>query len=139
MIYMSFGSEVGTDEIYKRLVYDNKRIVIPRCGEGCRMDGYYISSPDQLERGSYGISEPSAELIRTGGISIAERQNIDLIVVPGLGFDNDGYRIGYGKGYYDRYLSGFVGQTVGLCYMECLLSRVIHDEYDKKIETVLTD
>ncbi len=139
MIYMSFGSEVETSEISERIMSDGKRLVVPHCKESCLMDGYFISDLSCLERGRYGILEPSRELIRTGAIRLADKRDIDLVIVPGLGFDKEGFRIGYGMGYYDRYLSDFGGRTVGLCFSECILGSVFHNEYDRKIDTVLTD
>lgn len=139
MIYMSYGSEVETDAIFERALADNKRVAVPRCEDGCIMNAYFINSVSQLESGSYGISEPSEKLIAQGVIVPADKNGIDLIIVPALGFDKYGYRIGYGKGYYDRFLSGYNGATVGLCFSECILSRVSYDMYDRKIDIVLTD
>lgn len=139
MTYMSYGSEVETDVILARLSADNKRIAVPRCEDGCTMNAYYIDSASQLESGSYGIPEPSQKLIERGVIVPAAKDTIDLIIVPALGFDKYGYRIGYGKGYYDRFLSKCSGTTVGLCFSECILKYVSYDMYDKKIDIVLTD
>lgn len=138
MIYMSFGSEVQTDMLFERVLKDKKRLVIPRCnvnkGEGL-MTGYYVNRKSCLERGSYGIYEPA----ESRGAAVADKKDIDLVIVPGLGFDENGYRVGYGAGYYDRYLEEYGGKTIGLCFKECIIERVFTNEHDKKVDKIITD
>lgn len=138
MIYMSFGSEVQTDTLFERVLENKKRLVVPRCNADkgkSLMDGYYVSRKSCLERGSYGIYEPS----ESRGAVIADKNDIDLVIVPGLGFDKDGYRVGYGAGYYDRYLEGYRGKTIGLCFKECVIECIFTNEHDKKVDKIITD
>lgn len=140
MIYISFGSEVETDMIFESILRDKKRLVVPLCNpDSGTMIGYSVHSKSCLETGNYGIYEPKQTLISNGEIYLTDKRDIDLIVVPGLGFDKSGYRIGYGMGYYDRYLDGFDGKTVGLCFKECMLEHIFCDEHDKKIDRIITD
>ena len=140
MIYMSFGTEVETDTVFDTILRDKKRLVVPLCNtENRTMKGCYIPGKSCLETGNYGIYEPKRTLVLSGEICTADKRDIDLIIVPGLGFDKDGYRIGYGMGYYDRYLDGFDGRTVGLCFKECMLEHIFSDEFDKKIDRIITD
>ena len=59
--------------------------------------------------------------------------------LPGLGFDLDGYRLGYGKGYYDRFLSRYPGVTAGVCYTACLKTQLPHGRYDRRADILVTE
>lgn len=134
MIYMSFGSEVMTDEIFSRVLLDGKRLCVPLCNVADKsMTAYVVKDKSDFSKGSYGILEPK----RINEVCL--KQDIDLIIVPGLGFDKSGYRIGYGAGYYDRYLDRYFGYAIGLCYSECFMDSVVYDEYDKTVDRVLFD
>ena len=87
-----------------------------------------------LKNGLYGVLEPDPSRSRpalSGGNA--------LCIVPGLGFDSKGYRLGYGKGYYDRFLSGFHGITVGLCYSACTKWMLPHGYYDRPVDILITE
>lgn len=132
--YVSTPIEVDTKKIIEYCLQTGRRVAVPLCGEVTgEMDFYYIDSLSQLSPGHFGVWEPEAdESRRADGKS-------GLCLVPGLSFDKEGYRLGYGKGYYDRFLSAFGGQSVGLCYEECIRSGLVHGRYDKTIPTVVTD
>ena len=134
MTYISVGSEVMTDEILERIIADGKTAAAPLCGEdGISLSARMIQSRSQLTSGYFGIPEPGSACPEI------DKNDIDLIIVPGLGFDRNGYRIGYGKGFYDRFLAGFEGITVGLCFDRCLLDSVCRDQYDKQVDYVCTE
>ena len=59
--------------------------------------------------------------------------------MPGLAFDPQGFRLGYGKGYYDRFLSGFQGKTVGICYLGCVQWNLPHGYYDRPVDILITE
>lgn len=140
MLYISFGSEPDTFDILDRVISDGKKLAVPLCDSvKCEITAFGADSLSQLKSGSYEILEPDSELIESGVLKPVQSSEIDLVVVPGLGFDKYGYRIGYGKGYYDRFLNGFAGDTVGLCFKECLLDKIYRDEFDIKVDTVITD
>ena len=61
------------------------------------------------------------------------------MIVPAMAFDSNGYRIGYGKGYYDRYLTDFDGKKIGIGYSSCFRKCIIHDRFDKKVDYIITD
>ena len=67
-----------------------------------------------------------------------EPQN-SLCVVPGMAFDCDGYRLGYGKGYYDRFLSGYHGVTAGICYSDCIRWKLPRGRFDRPVDILVTD
>ena len=84
-----------------------------------------------LKKGTYNIDEP------TGGEQY--RGKIDLIIVPGVCFNKKGYRVGYGKGYYDRFLKGKDSITVGLCYESLLTEEEFQCEFDIKVNYIATE
>ena len=92
-----------------------------------------IGSVDQLETGSYGILEPKKELLQSGVLKIGDKTDIDLAIVPVLGFDKHGGRLGYGGGYYDRFLEGYTGVSVGIAFSECLVESVPAEKHDIKL------
>ncbi len=133
MTYVSFGSEVKTDAVLEKILRDGKIAAVPLCEGGTEMTARVIRSRSELSPGAYGVPEPpeSSPLIL--------KKDIDLIVVPGLGFDKSGYRIGYGKGYYDRYLKDYRGAAVGLCFGACLVAKICRGPRDRKVGFIITE
>ena len=134
LLYYSVGSEVSTSRILKIAWMDNKRVAFPVCIDNKGfMEFYYVTDEAELVDGMYGIKEPCKE---------SEKYDFShpgLCIVPGLSFDRNGYRIGYGKGYYDRFLSKFNGISVGLCYESLVSESLPRDAYDKKVNYLITD
>lgn len=139
--YLSFGSEVETRRIIERAWGDGKLVALPRCNaQSHSMTWYKVDSLDGLEESALGILEPSPA--RAQAIDLRDFVE-PLAIVPGLAFDKQGYRLGYGGGYYDRFLANFNGVSVGLCY-EALLHPSLRalgvvDTYDVPVDTVLTE
>ncbi len=133
MIYASFGSEVKTDAALEKILSDGKTAAVPLCEGGAEMTARVIRSRDELSPGAYGVPEPP----ESGPLILKE--DIDLIVVPGLGFDKSGYRIGYGKGYYDRYLKDYKGAAVGLCFGACIIDNICRGPHDQKVGFIITE
>ena len=134
LLYFSVGSEVSTGEIFKKALSDGKKVAFPVCenGEGA-MSFYFVRSEEELEEGMYSIPSPKKECEKF----ISEKNA--LCIVPGLSFDKKGYRLGYGKGYYDRFLSSFEGLSVGLCYESMLCEELPTDDFDKNVDCLITD
>lgn len=134
LVYVSSKDEVDTVAFIKRALADGKIVAAPRCDDaGFTMSFYKITLLDDLEKGSYGIYEPK---------NYCEKLIFDensVCIVPGLSFDKNGYRIGYGKGYYDRFLSVFLGKSIGLCYFECICDKIVRNIYDKSVSEIITD
>ncbi len=133
LVYVSSDIEVSTTDIITSAFFE-KKVLCPRCVSGTnKMNFYVISDFSQLERGAYGIFEPN---IRCEMRRVFENA---VCIVPGLAFDFRGYRLGFGKGYYDRFLSNFDGTKIGLCY-ECCLNEVLpNDKYDIKVDILVTE
>ena len=133
MIYMSFRSEAETEDIARRVLSDGKRLVVPKCEVKTReILPCEIKSLDELRSGEYGISEPTK-------IRLCGKSEIDIAVVPALAFDKDNFRLGYGGGYYDRFLKDFTGLSAGLCFSECMTDKLPRGEFDVRTDMVLTD
>ena len=112
-----------------------KAVAAPRCVPGTReMRFYFIETPQDLAPGSFGVREPIPEQCAP-----ARATARSLCVVPGISFDSAGYRLGYGKGYYDRFLAGFPGKTVGICYEENLLAVLPHGRFDRPVDWIITE
>lgn len=135
LCYVSTDIEVDTKELINALFQMGKRVAVPRCEGGkSEMNFYFIDSLSQLSPGSFGVEEPAS--IREN--LVTDTQN-SVCIVPAFMFDRNGYRLGYGKGYYDRYLSGYEGTSVGICYTENLQQKLYHGKYDRSVDLVVTD
>ncbi|WBY64912.1 5-formyltetrahydrofolate cyclo-ligase [Thermocaproicibacter melissae] len=133
--YVSKAEETDTIALIHTALREGKVVAVPRClPETTSMEFLEISSLDDLERGTYGVLEP----IPGKCPPVREAKNA-FCVVPGLCFDSKGYRLGYGKGYYDRFLSGFRGFTVGLCYSGCIRWNLPHGYYDRPVDVLITE
>lgn len=132
--YVSMGTEVSTIEIIEMALKGSKKVAVPYCIPDTRdMRFYYISSLEDLQPGSFGVLEPRTDKCE------AVREHSGICLVPGLAFDRTGRRLGYGKGYYDRFLSNFNGCTVGLTYQSCIADELPSGRYDVKVDVVIHD
>lgn len=135
LCYSSFGDEVSTDYIIDRSLKAGKRVALPYCvDKNGAMEFYEITCPDDLIKGSFGISEPDTTLCP----KIKSFDN-SIIIVPALAFDKRGYRLGYGKGYYDRFLEKYSLISIGLCYNMLMVDELPVDKYDKSVNYVITE
>lgn len=135
LIYVSTEIEVDTFRIIRQAWEDGKRVAVPRCVPDTRnMEFYYIDSTDELEPGMFGVLEPSANPER-----LYQERDGGLCIVPAFSYDWQGYRLGYGKGYYDRFLSRFEGNMVGICYSDCVQRSLPHGRYDRPVELLVTE
>lgn len=133
LVYVSLDIEVGTLDIISQALRE-KTVLCPRCISGQNiMEFYNIKNMDELCPGSYGILEP-----KTDGKAEKSFSDNSLCIVPGLSYDRNGYRLGFGKGFYDRFLSAFNGKSVGLCYDSCLCQSLPCDDFDKCVDYLIT-
>ena len=129
--YLSFPHEFQTQELIEQALKDGKKVLIPKTYPKGRMD-FVLYDPQQLVKTSFGLLEPQ------GNLEIVEPSQIDLIHVPGLAFTTEGYRIGYGGGYYDRYLENFAGHSLSTIY-PCQVQEFDFDNHDIPVQEVLID
>jgi 5-formyltetrahydrofolate cyclo-ligase len=136
MFYVSFRSEVKTGEMIQAALDLDKKIVVPAVSSDRQaLEPYFIDSLDQLTPGTYGVPEPKSREKR------ADSGSIDLITVPGCAFDPEGFRLGYGGGYYDR----FLGQdqnaaAVGLAFELQMVPKVpALKPHDLPVDLIVTE
>lgn len=131
--YCSVGEEIDTYPILRNALQTGKRLCLPRTGTGGRMEACAVSALEELTAGRYGIPEPGA------GCPPVAPQDIDLCIVPCLAADRRGFRMGYGGGYYDRYLPRTRAVRLLLCAGARVLDAVPTEEYDVPCDILLTE
>ncbi|MFP7477786.1 5-formyltetrahydrofolate cyclo-ligase [Terribacillus saccharophilus] len=131
---MALPHEWDTTKIIQQAWLEQKRICVPRTIANRAMQFYYIESYNQLSDGAFRIKEPIADRCEP-----ASKDEIELLIVPGLVFDMSGYRIGYGGGYYDRYLSVFHNKTLSLAGRQQIKQSLPVDPLDLPVDHLLTD
>ena len=130
LIYISINNEVDTIKIINYFL-NTKNIAVPKIIDN-DMFFCYVTNLNELTSGKYNIPEPTNENI------VTDFDNA-ICIVPGICYDKKNYRVGYGKGYYDRFLSKNKIKTIGLCYKECMIEKIDNDKYDYKIDEVITE
>ena len=139
LCFAGYGSEVCTMELMEELLRMGKMVFLPRVS-GEEMDFYRIGSLDDLEEGYKGIPEPKKTC--TDVFSIGDDKSDERIVMlmPGAVFSTDGCRIGYGKGYYDRYLAKCdIMNRIALCFSMQIREGIPCDIHDKKASVIVTE
>lgn len=131
MVYMPIQNEAATADILADIFEKNKRAVIPAV-ENDNMRAVYIDKNTIFRRGKFGIPEAD-------NAQYADKSEIDLVVVPGIAFDRRGGRIGFGKGFYDRFLDGMNAVKAALCYDFQLTDNTYPDEYDILMDYIVTE
>ena len=112
-----------------------KKVAFPICDkESHTMTFRFVSSLDELKSGSYSIPEPPQE---NPEYDLSETNT--LCIVPAFTFDRKGYRLGYGGGYYDRFLASFSGVSLGVVYSELICDSLPHGEFDIKTDLIITE
>lgn len=140
-IYISFDSEINTKSMISRAIADGKKVYVPRTEYKTKlMEAIEIKSLDNLiEEEKYGILEPSIEE------PAIDPNELDLIVVPGVAFDRNGGRMGYGAGYYDRYFKRIDNSNTKritklvLAYDFQILNKVPMNKQDVPIDFIITE
>ena len=127
------GKEPETARMIQTLVSQGKRVGLPRMLPGHLMEIRQYMPDRPMVSVSFGISEPDLSC------PILTQDEIDLILVPAVCYDRRGFRLGFGGGYYDRWLSGFSGVTVGLCRDCVLQEHVPIEDHDRRVEFLLTE
>lgn len=133
LCYVSLPGEVDTRRLIERAWRDAKQVAVPRTGPGRAMCFIPIGGWDELSSGSMGILEPGT------GREPVRAEADTLCILPGLSFDCFGYRLGYGGGYYDRFLAGFTGVSAGLCYERMLSPKLPRAAHDMRCDILITE
>ena len=135
LCYATLKDEINTYRIIERALKDGKRVALPRCSDlNGSMDFYYIKSLSDLSVGAFGIREPDPTACEK-----VQDFSACVCLVPALAFDKSGYRLGYGKGYYDRFMKKFIIITVGLCYNDFLRDTLPVEKHDESVDYIATE
>ncbi|KAF1296793.1 5-formyltetrahydrofolate cyclo-ligase [Enterococcus sp. JM4C] len=129
---ISLGFEFETSAIFAQGWLEGKRMAAPKSFPKGEMIFYETTPQTTYTRSSFGVQEPASELI-------VPSDELSLIIVPGLVFSPDGYRIGFGGGYYDRYLATYTGQTCSLVFREQLQENWPVESFDIPVGQLFTD
>jgi 5-formyltetrahydrofolate cyclo-ligase len=133
-LYSPIHNEVDTSEVLGMLLASSRSALFPAV-TGDRLEFRRVTSPDSMWPGAFGILEPEA------ACEVVEPDRADLIVVPGIAFDESGRRVGYGKGFYDRtvhHLEGS-GKLVGFCYDCQLVAAIVGEPHDVTMDLLITE
>ncbi|EJQ55361.1 MULTISPECIES: 5-formyltetrahydrofolate cyclo-ligase [Bacillus] len=134
-ITLSMENEVNTYAIIEKAWEEGKKVVVPKCNKETRtMSFRQISNFDQLEIVYMNLREPIPA--RTEEVNA---DDIDLQIVPGVAYTERGERIGYGGGYYDRYLLHYKGKTLSLAYSFQIVEHIPVEPFDKNVEKIITE
>jgi len=137
MIYLHFGNEVKTSGIIKECILQGKEVFIPI--NDFEKNEFYISKfpgYDNLERDKFGIPSPKKELIKA-----EDPSKLDMIIAPGVAFDLEGNRIGFGRGFFDKFISSLEEKVlvIGLCFDFQLLDSIPADKNDIPMNEIITE
>lgn len=134
MLYVDFRNEVATREIISDLLDLGKEVYLPvTLKYEKKLIPKRIFSLDDLVFGAYGILEPRIDA------PTIDNSLLDVVIVPGSVFDKNGYRTGYGGGYYDRFLENTDAIRVGVCFDFQLVDDVFPEEHDKRMDFIITE
>jgi 5-formyltetrahydrofolate cyclo-ligase len=145
LVYVSAKEEISTVAIIEHSLASKKIVACPISNtDENTLSFKTIKSTEELNRGSFSILEPP-ETNRDFRELAFERlagkkgQSLAVCVIPCLAYDSDGYRMGYGKGYYDRFLPTFEGTKIGLCYSGFKSDKLPKGKYDVKLDVIITE
>ena len=128
-VFISYKSEVDTRRIIEDILADEKKLLVPLV-KGKEMIAVEVRGIDDLEPNKMGILEPK---------SGDEVTDVDLTITPGLAFDKNGFRLGYGGGYYDKFFAKVDTVRMGIGYADQYVESLVHEDYDKALEYLLTE
>ena len=128
--YYSIGSEVKTLDILQEILKAGKELSLPKV---VKKDLVFkkISSISDLEPGNFSVMEPKEYC--------EDVKKIEVIIVPAISLTRDGHRLGYGFGYYDKYLEGKKSKTMALSYSKQLIKSFSHSDHDVRIDCIVTE
>jgi 5-formyltetrahydrofolate cyclo-ligase len=134
LMFYSFGTEIPTAVLIRRLLTRGWRVLLPYLTDGAEMDAGEIRPGDPLEPTDYGPKEPTRRVA-------VSPEDVDVVVTPGLAFDRAGRRLGYGGGYYDRYLARLHPHAVriGIGFTQQVVERVPSEDGDELVDVIVTD
>ncbi len=133
MFYSSINNEVRTDFMIKETLLIGKKVVLPQTTPYVLIPRVISDYPSGLFLGKFGILEPDESF------PIIEKDKIDMVIVPGLAFSRECRRLGYGKGYYDKFLKDYKGKKIGIAFWEQIVDNLPYGHYDVLLDKIITD
>lgn len=131
LIYVSLKEEVDTFKLIEYSLKIGKKVAVPKCEEDI-IKFFLITSLNDLKKGKFNILEPITNNL------VTDFKN-SICIVPGVAFDKENNRTGYGRGFYDRFLEKYNGIKIGLAYRECICDKIDADTNDIKMDIIITD
>ncbi len=131
--YVSKPEEVNTHGIITRALASGRSVLVPRVRNDKDLDWVRIESVDALRAGAFGILEP------IGSAATDELSSMSVALVPGVAFDRAGYRLGWGKGFFDRFLARFPGTAIGLAFDCQFYETLPREPHDRAVDYVITE
>lgn len=136
LTYVSVSSEVSTRMFIEGALRDGKTVAVPRCLPGHRLEFVAITSLDQLVPAPFNLLEPAKDLSTLTEVQMSNT----ICIVPAIFVDTKGYRLGYGAGFYDRFLSTYSGKKICLAYQQNLSKTELpHTEFDVPVDMIITE
>lgn len=133
--YVSLPEEVDTQALIHAALRAGRRVAVPKV-QGPALAHFFIDDLAALEAGVYGIGEPREE---KGAKRVEEKNAFDLVLVPGLAFDRQGHRLGYGAGYYDRFLAEISAPKIGLAFAAQIVEKIPAAPHDQRVDFIVTE
>ena len=131
LFYAALPTEPDLKPLFLQALKQGKKCVFPKvCGD--KLELYRVDGPMNLQKGAYGILEPS-------GSERAGVETIGLALVPGLAFDRAGFRLGRGGGFYDRLLPCVTGWTAGCCFASQMQEKLSVERHDARVRLIVTE
>ncbi len=139
LLYWPIKNEVDVTPLFRDALESGKKVFMPCCrrDDPGIMDFGVVRAEGDLLQGSFGIKEPCRDKCEFPDVI-----SPDVMIIPGVGFDRKGYRIGFGGGYYDRFLAHpqKVGSlAMGVCYAFQVMDEIAAEEWDKPVQSICTD
>ena len=128
--YFPIGSEVDTHDIMLDILQQNKNLLLPRIVND-NLEFYIVENLEKLEKGSFEIMEPKD--------SCKKAEKINCVLIPTVGVSTSGVRLGYGSGYYDRFLSSTNAVKISLTYSKQIVKSIPSESHDIKIDWIITE
>jgi 5-formyltetrahydrofolate cyclo-ligase len=133
LLYASTDDEISTSYIFDYALECGKKCFFPKCYEHSEMIFYSVKDSSDLIMDAFNIKAPKYE------DDPYSPMPSDIIIVPAMAYDKNGFRLGYGKGFYDRFLSGFLGTKIGLSYSDFIVDSLPRGRYDLSVDIIVTE
>ncbi len=127
MAFNGFGSEPDTDPLFARLAAEGKRLLLPRIDDGNMV---VCDGAGPMARSRIGVDEPQGDPLPF--------DVVEFVIVPGLAFTPEGYRLGYGGGFYDRFLPRVQVPNAGVCFAEQIVTDLPVEAHDVRVQRVIS-